>query len=73
MTRAEQNLQKLIQTKNIPWLEARPMWQRLSTVYAKGTRGAVHFFSGTTVNPRSIWLNVEKPILLNNGVKIITH
>lgn len=73
MTRAGQNLQNLIQTRNIPWSEARPMWQRLSTKFAQGAEGAVHFFPSTTVNPGSIWLNVEKPILINNGVKIITH
>jgi len=73
MTRAGQNLQNLITTRNIPWAEARPMWQRLSTVYAKGANGTVHFFPGTTVSPGSIWLNTEKNILLLNGVKIITH
>lgn len=73
MTRAGQNLQKLIQTRNIPWSEARPMWKRLSTQFAKGANGTVHFFPGTTVNPGSIWLETEKNILLNNGVNIITH
>jgi hypothetical protein len=73
MTRAGQNLQNLIMTRNIPWSEAKPMWERLSSVYARGANGTVHFFPGTTVNPGSIWLNVEKPILINNGVKIITH
>jgi RHS repeat-associated protein len=73
MTRAGQNLQELIATRNIPWSEARPMWERLSTVYAKGAKGPVHFFPGTKINPESIWLNVEKPILTNNGIKIITH
>ncbi|SEN75798.1 hypothetical protein SAMN05216436_12147 [bacterium A37T11] len=73
MTRAGQNLQKLIQTKNIPWSEARPMWKRLSTKFAQGADGAVHFFPGKSVRPTSIWLETERPILLNNGVNIITH
>ncbi len=73
MTRAGQNLQNLITTRNIPWSEARPMWERLSSVYARGANGTVHFFPGATVKPESIWLNIEKPILINNGVKIITH
>lgn len=73
MTRAGQNLQKYINSRNIPWSEARPMWQRLSTVYAEGAKGTVHFFPGTTVNSGSIWLNTEKNILLQNGVKIISH
>ena len=73
MTRAGQNLQNLITSKNIPWAEARPMWQRLSTVYAQGASGTVHFFPGTTISSGSIWLNTEKDILLQNGVKIINH
>jgi RHS repeat-associated protein len=73
MTRAGQNLQKLIETRNIAWPEARTMWQRLSKKFAEGTEGTAHFFSGKTVNSGSIWLNTEKPVLLNKGVKIITH
>jgi len=73
MTRAGQNLQKLITSKNIPWSEAKPMWQRLSAKFAQGAEGSIHFFPGKTVNPGSIWLNTEKPILLNNNVNIITH
>ena len=73
MTRAGQNLQKLIKIKNIPWSEARPMWQRLSTKFAQGANGTIHFFPGKVVNPGSIWLNTERNILLNNGVNIITH
>jgi hypothetical protein len=73
MTRAGQNLQKLIETRNIAWPEARTMWQRLSKKFAEGTEGTAHFFPGKTVNSGSIWLNTEKPVLLNKGVKIITH
>ncbi len=73
MTRAGQNLQNLIKSKNIPWTEAKPMWVRLSSVYARGANGTVHFFPGSKINPGSIWLNTEKNILLKNGVNIITH
>jgi hypothetical protein len=73
MTRAGQNLQNLITTRNIPWNEAKPMWEKLSTVYATGAKENAHFFPGVTLNPESIWLNVEKPILIKNEVKIITH
>lgn len=69
MTRAGQNLQKLITTRNIPWIEARPMWARLSIQYAKGAKGSVHFFG--TQNAGSIWLQFEKPILIKKGVEII--
>jgi len=71
MTRAGQNLQNLITSMNIPWSEARPMWARLSTVYAKGTKSSAHFFGAE--NAGSIWMQFEKPILINNGVKIIPH
>ncbi|MCG8580838.1 MAG: hypothetical protein MI866_13025, partial [Bacteroidales bacterium] len=42
MTRAGQNLTNL--TKNMPWEEAAPMWNRLSAAYAKGAKGSVHVF-----------------------------
>lgn len=73
MTRPGQNLQNLITSRKVPWAEARPMWVRLSTVYAKEANGTVHFFPRKTVNPGSIWLNTEKNILLQKGVNIFTH
>lgn len=73
MTRAGQNLENLIQTNNIPWTRAKPMWERLSTTYAKGTTGEAHFFSSGTINPESIWIGIEKPILTNKGISIIPH
>lgn len=71
MTRAGRNLVRLIETRNIPWSEAKPMWERLSRIYAKGAQGEVHFIG--TEYPGSIWMEVEKPILINNGVSIIYY
>ena len=50
------------------------VWKSLSTNFAKGAKEEAHFFT-TPVGPRpgSIWLNIEKPILQKNGVRIITH
>jgi RHS repeat-associated protein len=76
MTRAGQNLERLIQSRNIPWGGAggaREMWARLSAVYARGATGPVHFFPGSTISPTSIWLTVEQPILLQRGITIISH
>ena len=74
-TKAGQNLQKLIESKNIPWKGpngAEAMWKRLSTIWAKGipNGSTVHVFLN---NPRaeSIWFKVELPILQQKGVKII--
>ncbi|HEY0426708.1 MAG TPA: RHS repeat-associated core domain-containing protein [Pyrinomonadaceae bacterium] len=71
-TRAGQNLQRLIESKNIPWERAEGMWRRLSVPWARGVP------DGSTVNvflnnPRagSIWLRVEKPILLEKGANLI--
>jgi len=71
-TRAGRNLQNLIDSKNIPWSKAEPMWQRLSTTWANGVP------SGSTVNvflnnPRTnaIWFKTELPILQQKGVNII--
>lgn len=46
----------------------------LSKGFARGATEEAHFFT-TPLGPRpaSIWLNVEKPILQQNGVSIIIH
>ena len=72
MTRAGKNLTNL--TKDLPWNEAKTMWQRLSKVYAKGAKGTVHLFR-TPEGPAtgSIWKNIEFPILNQNNINIIEH
>ncbi|WP_321333087.1 DUF6443 domain-containing protein [uncultured Bacteroides sp.] len=71
-TRAGQNLQDLITSKNIPWSEAEPMWQRLSATWAKGVP------NGSSVpvflnNPRAgaVWFQTELPILQSKGINLI--
>jgi len=71
-TRAGENLQNLIDSRNIPWSEAEPMWDRLSTVWAKGVP------SGSSVpvylnNPRAdaVFFRTELPILQLNRVNLI--
>ncbi|HZL11132.1 MAG TPA: hypothetical protein VFC65_14155 [Prolixibacteraceae bacterium] len=71
-TGAGQNLQNLITSKNIPLSEAEPMWQRLSSVWAKGVP------AGSTVpvflnSPRAgaVWFQTELPILQLNKVNLI--
>ena len=71
-TRAGRNLQNLIDSRNIPWSEAEPMWQRLSATWAKGIP------NGSTVNvflnnPRAgaIWFKTELPILQQKGINLI--
>ncbi|TRX51638.1 hypothetical protein FNH22_24055 [Fulvivirga sp. M361] len=58
----------------LPRSVSSPIWRSLSTNFAKGAKGQAHFFT-TPAGPRSgsIWLNIEKPILQQNGVRIITH
>ena len=71
-TRAGQNLQNLITSKNIPWSQAEPMWQRLSATWAKGipNGSSVPVFLN---NPRagSVWFQTEFPILQSKGVNLI--
>jgi len=71
-TRAGKNLQKLIDSKNIPWSEQEIMWGRLSSVWARGVP------PGSTVpvflnNPRidAIFFRKELPILQSNNVIVI--
>jgi hypothetical protein len=58
----------------LPRSVSGPIWNNLSTNFAKGAAGEANFFT-TAAGPRatSIWLNVERPILQSNGVNIITN
>lgn len=74
-TRAGQNLQNLITSKNIPWKGpggAESMWNRLSATWAKGipNGSSVPVFLN---NPRagSVWFQTEFPILQSKGVNLI--
>lgn len=72
MTRAGQNMIKL--TEGMTWEQAAPMWQRISTQFAKGAEGSVHVFQNSAgVGVKSVWGAVEYPILKQNGVNIIYH
>ncbi|WP_443946591.1 RHS repeat-associated core domain-containing protein [Pedobacter sp. AW1-32] len=53
---------------------SNPIWNSLSRSFAEGARGEVNFIT-TSLGPRptSIWMTIEKPILEQNGVNIITH
>ncbi|MDR1153694.1 MAG: hypothetical protein LBL04_03205 [Bacteroidales bacterium] len=58
----------------LPRSISNPIWRNLSTNFAKGAIGEAHFFtSHLGPRPGSIWLNIEKPILEQNGIRIITH
>ena len=72
MTRAGQNLTKL--TENMPWEQAKPLWERLSAAYAKGAKGPVHVFHNAKagISIESVWSTVEYPIL-NGKNTIIYH
>jgi hypothetical protein len=67
MTRAGQNLTKL--TQDLPWDQAKPMWERLSSAYAKGAKGNVHVFQNATdgVSLKSIWRTHEFPNLVGKN------
>ena len=72
MTNAGKNLTNL--TQGMSWAEKGPMWQRLSTQFAKGAKGTVHVFQNAGgINVKSVWGTIEYPILKQNGVNIIYH
>ena len=75
MTRAGQNLEKL--TSTMPWKEAAPLWQRMSSAYAGGVKSGttIHVFQNATDGVRigSVWSTIEYPILRAKGVEIIYH
>ena len=59
----------------LDWIEAEPIWRRLSEKFAKHSPGdTVHvFLNRAGINPNSVWLTLERPILESRGVTIITH
>ena len=56
-------------------LDVKPIWEALSTQYASGASGNVTYIVPETYdNPKSMWLNVEKPILDTlEDAKIVTN
>lgn len=58
----------------LPRYISNPIWNGLSSNFASGSLDQVHFFT-TQFGPRpsSIWLTVERPILIEHGVQIISH
>lgn len=73
-TQAGQNLTGL--AGKYPWAgagNAKYMWSRLSATYAKGVRtnSVTVFLTQESRYARNIWNTVEKPILQQNGIKII--
>jgi len=73
MTEAGQGLQAI--TKEMDYLtEAKPLWEAASAEFAQGATGTVNvFLNAAGIDPESIWLTIEEPILIENGVKIIRH
>lgn len=58
----------------LPRSISNPIWSNLSRNFVARAKGEVNFIT-TTLGPRteSIWMIVEKPILQQNGVNIITR
>jgi len=74
MTDAGKKLQDLIESKNIPWSEAQPMWEELSSGFAREAEGSVHVFHNSGgINVESIWSRTEYGILKSKEVNIIYH
>ena len=73
----QQGIELSAKTQNMPWDQAKPLWQKASLDFANGAKGAVHVFQVAEkgVNIDSIWATVEYKALINNpGVpEIIYH
>lgn len=65
-------MQNLINSKNIPWEDAKPMWERLSAKWAQGipNGGTVNVYLNNP-STSSIWNTIERPILESKGVNFI--
>ena len=72
MTRAGKNLTNL--TEGMSWAEKAPLWNRLSSQFARGARGNVHVFQNSGgVRINSTFGQIEYPILKSNNANIIYH
>jgi RHS repeat-associated protein len=61
-------------TREMPWSEAKPMWDQASADFARGAAGTVEVFHNAAgVSLNSAWRNVEYPILERNGVDMNFH
>jgi hypothetical protein len=49
------------------------LWNRASTYFAEGASGTAAAFLKESIRPGSAWETIEKPILQQSGVKIVTH
>ena len=64
---------KVLETvgKIVPYKYTSPLWDALSRRFAQGASGTVDFFKGAWEG--RTWSQIEKPILEEKGVNIITH
>ena len=64
-------------TKNMPWDEAKPLWEALSKDLAKNApmygKAHVYLTREALENNKSIWMAIEKNILESRGAEIIYH
>ena len=57
----------------VPWKAIRPAWVITSKGFAAGATGTAIAVLGKVVDPKSVWLQHELPILLRKGVQIVTQ
>jgi len=57
----------------LPRTISSPVWNNLSRGFAKGASEEVHFFYNAFRTKANKYLVIERPILEQNGVNIITH
>jgi hypothetical protein len=61
-------------TQDLPWSEAKPMWDQASSDFTEGASGTVHVFQNAAgVSLNSLWRGVEYPPLVRNGVNMVFH
>ena len=63
-----------ILTKIKGFKEVEPLWEKASAEFARAAEGEAHvFINPARLRTDGVWINIEKKILEENHVNIITH
>jgi hypothetical protein len=58
---------RALEGAQLPWAEAKPLWQEASREFATGAQGQVDVFMSRAARPDSIWRTIERPALESNA------
>jgi RHS repeat-associated protein len=66
------NVGKALESANLPWEKAKPLWDAASADFARNSSQVVHAFLRDP-SVIGIWSRIELPELMRRGVQVIRH